>query len=544
MGLFAFHGIFEYGYLDSTIGTVNSAVVDKDSLYNIQDFKIAQFTDSTGTLRQFRGASGWYFQAAASTAQARINTTANDERDTTNRSSWGDIVAAWTGGSNVKPISNLFMGLTTFGGYYYGSRDTMITSNYNCDSGPIRMTYLYGDANTYNDCQMKFQLQSACKARLTGTTQSIPNWATPGSLVPDSSVADISIVAGTDNFIVMDGMRAIRIRPLGWLAHMADHAMKQSDTFTSYIFPGGMQMVWRENHQAFAYDGSTPLGDFTPQYSVDSLGNITYGNKIEISAFHHKKFGDWCDTTLGAPDRYQLRARAKVWYRLSDGSLPAKPDPYKVLIGSTVTPADEVVEVQAQQRKTVHTPPSGPPFFDPPTYANNPGFIFTFSQTVDQIAYLHVTFHYNSQLIGTQFWGKSWNTSAPYYFPMAETYNNAVTFQKTTSTDQITDDFSASLISQPFGTYANSPLPPVFLAVTNVTGTRYRKVYYRVCWTIPKPSSGVTYDVAWGDGSTTTSLTSDTFNNTYDADVGDIYRAVLTVHTSTNTYTHGTTVKV
>lgn len=547
VGLFAFHGIFEYGYLDSSIGTVNSSVVDPNSLYNIQDFRIAQFTDSGGTTQQFRGASGWYFQAAASTVQStRINNTVNDERNITNRSSWGDVVGSWSGGTNIKPITNLFMGLTTFGGYTYGTRDPSIMPGspyyprYLTDPGPIRMTYLYGDTNSYNNCRMQFQLQSACKARLKGTTQAIPNWASSGSLVPDSSAADISLIPGSDNFIIFDGLRAIRIRVLGWLAHMADHAVKQTDSFDAGTFPGGMTMVWKENSTAFAFDGSTPLGDFTPQYTT-SGGVTTYGNKLEWTGFHHYNFGNWADSTLGAPDRYHLKCRAKVWYKVS-GAMPAQPDPYKVLLGSTYNPADEVVEVQATVRQTVHQGPSGPPFNTPANYANNAGFVLTLSQTVDKVAYIHLTFHYNDQIIGTQFWGG--NSSGGMGFPVAETYNNTILFQKINSTDQITDDYSASLVAQPFGTYANSPLPPVYLAVTNVTGTRFRRVYYKVCWTIPKPSSGVTYDVAWGDGTTTTGLTSDTFDNAYDNTVGTIYRAVLTVHTSATTYTHGTTVKV
>ena len=91
-GLFAFYGILEYGYLDSTIGIVNSSVTDKPSIENIQDFRISQFTDSTGTLRQFRGASGWYFQAAASTSLVRVNNTVNDERDISSRSSWLKLI--------------------------------------------------------------------------------------------------------------------------------------------------------------------------------------------------------------------------------------------------------------------------------------------------------------------------------------------------------------------------------------------------------------------------------------------------------------------
>ena len=536
-GLFAFHGILEYGYLDSTIGTINSAVVDKASLATIQEFRVKQFTDSNGTLRQFRGASGWYFQAAASTAQARINTTAQDERDTTNRSAWGNIVSAWTGGTDVKPISNLFMGLTTFGGYYYGSPDTITNGNINTGPGPIRLTYLYGDTNNYNNCQMQFALQSPCKARLTGTTQAIPNWASAGSLISDTSAADISLIAGTDNFIILDGLRAIRIRPLGWLAHMADHAMKPSDTFTSFIFPGGMQMVWRENATPFAYDNGTPVGDYTEQ-STTSNGTITYNNKIEMSAFHHKNFGDWCLATLGAPDRYHLKARAKVWYKVS-GAVPTRPDPYKAILGSTYSPPDEVVEVQASERKTVHTAPSGPPFNTPADYAKNPGFIFTFSQTVNNIAYLHITYHYNDQIIGTQFWGYDLPTSPPYAFPLAETYNNVVRFQKPLN-DRITDDFSASLVAMPFGRTVDSPLPKVYLAVKTVTGTRFRAASFQIYWPSPMPS-GATYSIDYGDGNTVTGLTTLTPSHTYDTDTaGTSFTTTLTATWSGGSFTHKT----
>lgn len=545
VSLFAFHGILEYGYIDSSIGTINSSVVDKASIENIQDFRIAQFNNN-GTTAQFRGASGWYFQAAASTAEIRINNTVNDERNITDRASWGNVVDEWENGTDINPISQLFLGLTTFGGYGYGARDPDIepgNANYPrhlSSPGPIRLTYLYGDTENYNSCDMQFELQSACKARLKGTTQDIPDWANEGSLVPDTTAADISILPGTDNFVVFDGLRAIRIRPLGWLAHMADHAMKPNDTFNSGTFPAGMTMVWKENSAAFAYDDGDALGDFTPQYT-EANGTITYGYSLEWSAFHHYHFGNWADTTLGAPDRYNLKAIAKVWYYNEDDTSPSRPDIYKVNIGTLIKPADEIVQVTAQERQTVHQGPTGPPFNDPPTYANNPGFVFTFSETVDNIAWLHMTIHYNDQIVGAQFWGG--NEGAANGFPVLETYNNAILFQKET-TEVITDDLSASLIGQPFGRYANSPLPPVFIAVLSVTGTRFRAVDFQIVWTIPKPGSGVTYDIDYGDGSSDTGTTSDLPEHTYDSDAGTVYRVVLKTITSTKTYTHGTTIKV
>ena len=541
--MFAFHGIFEYGYLDSSIGTVNSSVTDKDSLYNIQDFRITQFTDSSGVLRQFRGASGWYFQAAATTAQTAINNTVNDERNITNRSSWGDVVAAWTAGTYIKSLANIFMGLTTFGGYLYGIRDPDINPGspyyprYLSDPGPIRMTYLYGDVNSYNNCRLQFSLVSQCKAKLTGTTQAIPNWASSGSLIPDTDAAIISIRPGTDNFIILDGLRAIRIRPLGWLAHMADHAMKQTDFYNAGAFPGGMTMVWKENSTAFAYDGSTPLGDFTPQYTTTG-GVTTYGNKLEWTGFHHFNFGNWCDSTLGAPDRYQLKARAKVWYKTSGGTLPTQPDPYKVLLslGSTRTPPDEVVEATATVRQTVHEGPTGPPFYDPPTYANNAGFVLSFSQTVDKIAYIHLTFHYNNQIIGTQFWGG--NSSGGIGFPVQETYNNTVLFQKYSSTDQITDDYSASLVAMPFGITSDSPLPKSHMAVSSVTSLTVNfQVYNNVA-----PGTGVTYQADWGDGTSAT-LSSLTPSHTYAA--SGTYHVILTVTPASGpAWSHGTWIKI
>jgi hypothetical protein len=551
-GLFAFHGIFEYGYLDSTIGTVNSSVTDKPSIENIQDFRISQFTDSTGTLRQFRGASGWYFQAAASTGQVRVNNTVNDERDIANRSSWLNIVDYWSNGPtppvtglDFKGLNYLFMGATTFGGYLYGTRDPDVLPgqpNYPVimsSPGPIRMTYLYGDVNASNNCQMQFELQSACKARLKGTTQSIPNWATSGSLVPDTSEANTSIKSGTDNYIVFDGLRAIRIRPLGWLAHMADHIMKQSDRFNSGIFPGGMTMVWKMNGGPFAYDGTTPLGDYTEQGSTVG-GVFVYNNKIEFTGFHHRHFGDWCESHLGAPDRFQLRARAKVWFTSAGGGTStAQADPYKVLLtGSTTTwtPPDEVVEVQATQRNTVHTGPSGPPLFIPPDYAHNAGFVFSFAQTVNKIAYLHVTYHYGDQVIGTQFWGGH-DVSG---FPCTESYSNTIGFTKINASDVVTDNFTASLVGMPFGATTDSPLPKVYLAIKSVTGTRFRAVSFQIFWTVPIPA-GSTYTIDWGDGSTSTGISTLTPSHTYDTDIsGTKYRVVLTAYWSGGTNSHGT----
>ena len=361
--------------------------------------------------------------------------------------------------------------------------------------------------------------------------------------MPGTSAADTSIQTGTDNYIVFDGLRAIRIRPLGWLAHMADHVMKQSDSFNSGIFPAGMTMVWRMNGGPFAFDGTTPLGDYTEQGSTVG-GVFVYNNKIEFTGFHHRHFGNWCDSTLGAPDRFQLRARAKVWYTAAGGGTStAQADPYKVLLtgaSTTWTPPDEVVEVQATLRKTVHTGPSGPPFFIDPDYAHNAGFVFTFSQPVDKIAYLHVTYHYNDQIVGSQFWGGH-DASG---FPCTESYSNTIGFTKVNASDLVTDNFTASLVSMPFGPSTDSPLPKVYLAIKTVTGSKFRVVGFQVCWTTPKPV-GATYSIDWGDGTSTSGVTTLTPSHTYDTDTsGTKYHVVISAAWTNGSYIHGTRISL
>lgn len=502
VGLWGFHGILEFGYFDfydemTETLVVNPAVVDKEAIANIQDFRLKSYLVE-GVPKRFRGASGWFFQANASTSSVRVNTTTQDERDVGSHDGWGNIVEAWIN-DDLGSFDTLVMGLPTFGGYYYGTVDEEVATTHEAGPGPIRMSYLYGDTFATLNNRLQFQWQGLNKAKLTGWTPAIPNWSSSGSLVPDSPDSVVDALAGGDVIVPLDGLRGIRIRVLGWHAHMADHACKPFDTFTGETFPAGMNFVWRENASAFADDEGSPIGQFTPQSSIDPItSEIIYGDKIEFTGFHHYYFGQWSDGVIGGPPRYEIDLKTKVWYVSEDDPIGFRPDPFKVLVGNQRHEADSVIHTDALERKTVHQPPD-PIFNVDASFANNVGFVIDFGNTVDNIAWIHQEWRHDGKLIGAQFWGGR-TSPVDGTFGVSENYHNAIAFQKVNMLDRICDNMEAAMICAPIGIVDQTPLPKAYVAAKSFAGgatpARFRII--RV-WDFPADTE---YDVTFSDETT------------------------------------------
>lgn len=541
VALFGFHGFIEFCYIDqydaqTQTYSVNPAVVDKAAIENLQDFRLFYGKGTDGNQYQARGASGWYFQASASTSQVNVNDTTQDERDIQGHNAWEDIISFWskndpapTNGQDFKPFDQLFRGIPIFGGYIYGTRDQDV---YPGDSGypthisgegPIRLSYLYGDAGPTQNCDLQFQLISKCTVQLKGTTPNIPNWANIGSIVPDSDLAKIKLKVGTDALIPIDGLRAIRIRITGWHAHFADHAIKPFHIFPSSTFPAGINWIWRENSSPFYCDNGQCYGEYTQQVTYDGNGNPTYGSAIELTGYHQKFIGDW-SLNNGKIDRYGINAVAKVWFRNADNSLPPRPDPHKVIFTADDRIPDEVLFVDATQRKTVHTP--GDPLFNvEPDYALNPGFVFNFSRPVTDIAYVHIDWYYQDQYLGSQFWGGRQQTY-PNIFGIQENIHNTILFVKKDATDVVCDNMTASLICVPFGQSYFSPVPTNGLAVTSVgsAGVAYTFTPYSYADTVGIDKA----EVDWGDNSALEQVTIGTSKNHTYTNAGT-YRIEMTI---------------
>ena len=515
IGLFGFHGIIEFCYIDqydaqTQTYSVNPAVVDKLSIENLQDFRLFYGKGTDGNQYQARGASGWYFQASASTAQVAVNDTTQDERDLQGHNAWENPVDFWAkgptppvNGQDIRAFDNIFKGLTTFGGYLYGSRDSDVYPGdpgfpqHISGPGPIRLSYIYGDAGTTQNCDLQFDLVNKCTVKLKGTTPNIPDWSNSGSLIPDSDNVKIKLKVGTDALIPIDGLRAIRIRITGWHAHFADHIVKPFQIYPSATFPAGINWIWRENSSPFYCDGGQCYGEYTQQVTYDNNGTPNFGSAIELTGYHQKFIGDW-SLNNGQIDRYGINAVAKVWFRNADHSLPNRPDPHDVILTAANSRLpDEVLFVNAQQRKTVHTP--GDPLFNvEPDYAFNPGFVFNFSQPVTDIAYVHIDWYYQDQIVGSQFWGGR-QQAYPNVFGIQENFHNTILYVKKDFSDVVCDNMSASLVCVPFGQFYYSPIPNNGLVITAIgsAGVPYTFVPYSY-----SDTNGIDkVEVDWGDGS-------------------------------------------
>jgi hypothetical protein len=439
----------EFGYIDLVDPDtgeyyLNPSIPDKDAVTHIQDFKVGRVVahdeDGNSKVYQFRGWSGWYFQASASTAVIDVNVTQQSELNPgTNRSGWKDITEYWYNrpqfvsppvhdGKEFFGIDYLFRGLTEFEGHSFGeyvqsyvdSNGNYVFPSFRRMPGPIRMSYLYGpqgdSANKINH-QLRFSLSGKCNVMLHGRFPGIRDWSSEfGSYILPSKATTMLLKPGSDNLILIDGRNAIRIRLNGWHAHFGDHIMKPENNFPSF-YAGGAG-----NFLTYGYPFSTPCedasyGDDTSERSLDENGNWVYGSAFELSGGHHFHIGRWIEAnqTKGL-DRFNIKAVAKAWKKLPGDYNPPestglprlnRPDPYNVILKTEGDrPADEVVYTTATPRKTVHE-------FDPdhneygiecdPAYADSMGFIFNFKEPLNHYGYVHISWYYDGVLIGVNF---------------------------------------------------------------------------------------------------------------------------------------------
>lgn len=408
---------------------------DKVSASHIQDFRIARLIGTDGKVHQVRGYSGWYFQASASTSQVDVNVSQQSELDPQFRGQWINPIDFWYNRPQPNPpVHNgnefygsdyLWRGLPEFEGHSFlynalsnpvhgpGTNVDYIVARF---PGPIRMSYLYGakgqsgsNGPTINHT-LRFTYKGGCKMQLHGRTPVIGDWSSAGSWIPEHESDRISIQPGQDQLILIDGLRGIRVRTIGWYAHFGDHVIKPEAYFQSVIYSSsGNTMVWQRPFSIPCEDKF--FGDSTPEGSYTDPNNINswvYGNSFELAGFHHWWIGDWIKNHPNAGiDRYNITATLKAWKTPPTSSNPVIPDPYKVVAESTTDlPPDAVVTTKAILRKTVHE-------FNPnhdqygqecdPNYADSMGFIFTLPETLDNYAFGHIEWHYKGALIGSRF---------------------------------------------------------------------------------------------------------------------------------------------
>jgi len=435
----------EFGYIDLVDPDtgqyyVNPSIPDKDAITHIQDFKIGRVSaqDSNGDSKvyQFRGWSGWYFQASASTSQIDLNVTQQSELNPgTNRSGWKDLTEYWYNrpqfvnppvhdGEEFFGLDYLFRGLTEFEGHSFGevvqsyvdSNGNFVPVSWNRFPGPIRMSYLYGpqgDSLNKINHQLRFSLSGKCSVMLHGRFPGIRDWSSEyGSYILPSKATNILLKPGSDNLILIDGRNAIRIRLNGWYAHFGDHVLKPENNFPSFYFGGA------GNFLTYGYPFSTPcedgyFGDSTSESSLDDNGNTVFGSAFELSGGHHFHIGRWIEANQNKGlDRFNIKAVAKAWKKLPGDYDPSSnlpqlniPDPYTVMLKTEEDrPADETVYTTAIPRKTVHEFDPQPELFGcDPTYADSMGFIFNFKEPLNHYKYVHISWYYDGVLIGVNF---------------------------------------------------------------------------------------------------------------------------------------------
>lgn len=522
IGAFGFFGLIEFCYLDvfhpDGSHGVNPAVVKKEQIENIQEERLYSGVGSDGNNHFARGYSGWYFQAMASTSDVKLNNTQQDERDLQGHMAWGDPLAYWWNQTpmpspNFGPLERIFMGPTRFGSLTVGvtSDDpndpvgTILT-----DVGPIRLTYAYGQPSKVGSTQnlirhrLQMELVSTCKAKLMGELPEIEDWQNnAGGMIPDTDEARFRLSAGADSLIVLDPLRGVRIRVMGWLGHYADHLVKNNDRYENFTFPAGLNFIYRDNSAAYANDpdSGAPLGDFTPLYSTDTNGTTTYLPQFEFTGFHQKYLGDWINAN-GQIQRDGLKGKALIWNRLDENGDPlaAMPDPYRVLLeGGKYHQADEVVESLSSIRKTVHTPPTGAPFYDPPDYADNAGFVFHTGATSDKWGYVHVSYGTGAGgVYAANYYGGKTQPSPVDLFDNRENYGNAILWNKGPE-DWLCDNLQASVSGLVFAGYGitGETLPELYSGLWDRAGSvlTFRLIYH------VKGLSTPDLRVNFGDGS-------------------------------------------
>lgn len=439
----------EFGYIDLVDPDtgeyyINPSIPDKDAVTHIQDFKVGRVVahdeDGNSKVYQFRGWSGWYFQASASTSVIDLNVTQQSELNPgTNRSGWKDLTEYWYNrpqfvsppvhdGEEFFGLDYLFRGLTEFEGHsfgetvqsYYDENGNFVPVSWSRFPGPIRMSYLYGpqgDSMNKINHQLRFSLSGKCNVVLHGRFPGIRDWSSEyGSYILPSKATTMLLKPGSDNLILIDGRNAIRIRLNGWHAHFGDHVLKPELSVKFFATLGS------GNFLTYGYPFSTPcedgyFGDDTSERSLDDNGNWVYGSAFELSGGHHFHIGRWIEANQDKGlDRFNIKAVAKVWKKLPGDydPLPSSdlprlniPDPYNVILKTEEDrPADEVVYTTAVPRKTVHE-------FDPdhnqygiecdPTYADSMGFIFNFKEPLNHYKYVHISWYYDGVLIGVNF---------------------------------------------------------------------------------------------------------------------------------------------
>jgi len=542
----------EFVYLDQVDANgnyiINPSVPDKPPLKHIQDWRVALMTGNDGNAYQVRGYSGWYFQASASTSEVDVNATANDELNLVQgRTDWRDFVMWWankpTGYSDPTApgvyypkyygVEHLFMGLTEFGGHYFVSPGYHPEGappgeiDFSRYPGPIRMGYLYGPHGSSGEHRithtMKFDLLNKCTAELSGVAPTIENWGNLGSIIPSGN--KVKIWPGSDTLIVIDGQRGIRIRTNGWHAHFGDHIFKNSAE-RQYRWGGNIEWV-----------------TLNALSSLDENGVPAYGSIMQLVGYHHWWLQIWCNTNPGKMDRYNIQARASVWYKRTDAHAWNKPDPYSVFKGTESLPvADEVVYSKAEIWKTMHDPGEAEPIEVPPSYADSMQILFNFSQNSFQWEHMHIEFFSGDTLLGVKFMRFRHETYGTYaeggiwWKPQADNghYEGGyppVWVPNTAETGAPEYENEANMLCLPFGTRIPSILPTCGFQLTTLGSAG--AVFTAVPYSTRKTTGISSASMFWGDGSFDTVTLGAAINHTW-ATVG-IYTVTVTVNHSDGT---------
>lgn len=563
----------EFGYIDLVDPDtgeyyINPSIEDKDSVTHIQDFRVGRVVahDAEGNSKvyQFRGMSGWYFQASASTSAININVTAQSELDPTFRSSWLNLVDYWYNrpqfvtppvhdGREFYGVDYLFRGQTVYEGHSFTNlSDGYVDSNGNYVfpktdffGGPMRMSYIYGEHGDTKfrgatkpvlNHTLKFASRGKCTVQLQGRTPIINKWSPNGSWVPQNKQTMMTLKPGSDNLIIIDGKLAIRVRLNGWHAHYGDHVFKPSWSYNTAVFAAGNYITWG-NGLALNCEGDF-YGDQSYLIGSDADGNTTYGNVIEFRSGLLYWLKQWLQSNPEKGlDIYNVKATLKAWKKLPPSDDPTKPpkaqavaDPYKVLIntgssaddGLFVTPPDVILYTQAAVRKSVYEFNERPELFGcNPTYSEDVGFLFSLPEPVDKYSYGYIEWTYDGVLIGARMFDGTlfgyldpYNSQTPQWrktdYSIFGDYNGDLPVP---STDPDPDNEGypnggtndAALICVPFGPNNTSFLPTcgIYITEKGVAGSPYTFIPHSSLTKVNSGGASVIQAVTldWGDGS-------------------------------------------
>lgn len=511
---------------------MNPVAPNKPYLENIQDFRLFQFTDNNGLLRQARGYAGFAWQGffntlygspqvLAPTIDPYLDLPTVQQVPNDVGGAWQSFVLHAANIGNSAPLSPpvygpdlAFKGLWTLGNT---ARSLQPADEFSpCGNvpastcvayfqGPIKLGYLYGygsdDAQGALPQSLNVNSLGNCKIEFVGN---LPYSA--GFTNKDSAIVENSIAARvpSESYIFLDGSRVIRVKLQTWFAVLSDSSYQnQWAAVETYMYAQNLEF-W-DNPYVAGPDPQAPFYQAGQKwYSVNPQGQIVWNRTLQHAGGQSFWLMKWFEENP-TYNPVNLSMVVKTWYVLPqnpDGTQPDDPypDPWAIGIDEYlqgdfgVRPPDDCLMVSGSTVTTCFA--GGDEIFNvDPTYSNVPGFTWSTSRDQSQILWVHCAYYYNNVLVGQNTWKNIVAGSG--YFPSLWFFNppptvEGVTLQYPTCT--------ANANIYPWGSTGEDTYPFATMNLTSRNGKT-------MTWTAVFPTNmGANATIDFGDGSSPVSV--------------------------------------